>query len=83
MDFPQGSTLYLMLEPLNLNPTKTVGVGKKRAVSFGDATDYYSVGSGTGLLSFDYTFEVVSLSDVNLYLSGLGACVGYIGVDTR
>ncbi|MCW4002424.1 MAG: hypothetical protein NWE95_00720 [Candidatus Bathyarchaeota archaeon] len=83
LGFPQGSTLYLMLEPLNLNPTKTVGVGKKRAVSFGDATDYYSTGSGTGLLSFSCTLDVVSVSDVNLYLAGLGGCVGYIGVDTR
>ena len=57
--------------------------GKKRAVSFGDATDYYSTGSGTSLLSFSYTLDVVSVSDVNLYLTGLGGCVSYVGVDTR
>jgi len=81
--FPQGSTLYIMLEPLNLNPTKTAMVGKKRAVSFGDGTDYYSTSSGAGLLNFNYTFDAISVSDVSLYLAGLGGCVGYIGVDVR
>ncbi|MCW4045235.1 MAG: hypothetical protein NWE94_06940 [Candidatus Bathyarchaeota archaeon] len=81
LDFPQNSTLYLLLEPLDANPTKTVKVGKKHAVSFGDAADYYSTSSGTGLLSFSYRFEVVQVDTVTLYASGLGACISHIGVD--
>jgi hypothetical protein len=81
LDFPQNSTLYLMLEPLDTNPTKSVKVGKKRAVSFGDSTDFYSTASGTGLLSFSYRFDIVQIATVTLYASGLGACISHIGVD--
>ncbi|MCW4002409.1 MAG: hypothetical protein NWE95_00645 [Candidatus Bathyarchaeota archaeon] len=81
MNFAQNSTLYLMLEPLDLNPTKSVKVGKKRAVSFGDATDYFSSASGTGLLVYSYLFDAVQIDTVSLYVSGLGACISHIGVD--
>jgi len=83
LDFPQGSTLYLTLEPLDLDPTKNVRLGKKRAVSHGDSTDYYSTASGTGILSFNYTFETVEVEGCELWVNGLGGCISIVGVDTR
>ena len=63
LDFPQGSTLYLVLEPFSRNPTKNVKIGKKRAATFGDSTDYYYTASGTGILDASYTFEMVEVSN--------------------
>lgn len=95
LDCSQGSTLYVMLEPLTGDITKLVAVGKKRAVSFGDATDYYSKSTGTGLLSFSYTFESVAPENTPLFVNGFLAsdpdlspyggcgCIGFIGVDLR
>jgi len=83
LDFPQGSTLYVTFEPLDEDPTKTVKLGKKRAVSFGDSTDYYSTSSGTGILNYNYTFETVQVDEVGLYVSGKGGCISILGVDVR
>jgi hypothetical protein len=83
LDFPQGSTLYLTLEPLSLNPTKTLKLGKKRAWSFGDSTDYYSAASGTDILSWSYTFEILKASDCLLLIGGDGGCISAIAVDVR
>jgi len=83
LDFPQGSTLYLMLEPLITNPTKNIKIGKVRAVSFGDTTDYYSTDSGTGILQHDYQFVEVKNGAVLLYMYGWGGCVSSIGIDIR
>jgi hypothetical protein len=83
LEFSQGSTLYLKLEPLNLNPTKYVYLGKKRAVSFGDSTDYYSTSTGTGLLDWNYVFETVEVAAQILTVYGLGGCVSVVGADVR
>ena len=83
LDFPQGSTLYVVLEPLGQNPTKYARVGKQRFMSFGDATDYYKSVSGIGILSLDYTFETVEVINSILHVKGLGGCVSMIGVDIR
>jgi hypothetical protein len=83
LSFPQGSTVYLMLEPLHLNPTKNVKIGKKRAVSFGDTTDFYSTASGTNILQHDYQFVEVKNGAVLLYTYGKGGCISSIGVDIR
>jgi hypothetical protein len=83
LDFPQGSTLYVVLEPLGQNPTKYARVGKQRFMSFGDTSDYYASSSGTGILSFDYTFETVEVVNSILHVKGLGGCVSIIGVDAR
>jgi len=82
-DFTQSSTFYAVLEPLSGNVTKGVKVGKTRAASFGDSTDYYSSSSGTGILSYSYTFEKIEIGKVGIFLSGLGGCVSVIGVDVR
>jgi len=83
LDFAQGSTLYLTLEPLNADPTKNSKIGKVRAVSYGDSTDFYSTASGTGILSHTYTFETVSVADVTLVVKGLGGCISMVGLDER
>lgn len=83
LDFAQGSTLYLVLEPLNSNPIKYVWIGKKRAVSFSDSTDYYSTASGTGILSHSYTFETVEVEEALLFVKGFGGCISILAVDER
>lgn len=83
LDFPQGSTIYLTLEPLCGNPTKTVKLGKVRAISFGDSTDFYSTSSGVDILAWNYTFETVEVANAVLLVSGYGGCISIIGVDVR
>lgn len=82
-NFPQGSTLYLTLEPLFVDPGTNVQVGMVRAVSFGDSCDFYHVGSGTGILADSYTFQTVNFQEVETYVYGLGGCVSIVGVDIR
>jgi hypothetical protein len=83
LNFPQGSTLYIVMEPLWQDPTKTLKLGKTRAVSFGDSTDYYSTASGTGVLSWNYTFESVNVANCVLLVGGYGGCISIIAVDVR
>ena len=83
LDFPQGSTLYIVTEPLIADPTKNSKIGKTRAVSFGDSSDYYSTASGTGILTHSYTFETVQVDECILSIDGNGACVSIIAVDLR
>ncbi len=83
LDFPQGSTIYVYAEPLGQNPTKYISIGKARFVSFGDATDYCKTVSGTGILTLDYTFEVVEVVNSVLHVKGFGGCISTIGVDIR
>jgi hypothetical protein len=83
LNFPQGSTIYLTTEPLLTNPTKYVKLGKPRAISFGDATDYYYNTSGTGILTATYTFEAVALLGNILYVYGWGGCISIIALDAR
>lgn len=83
LDFPQGSTLYITTEPLIADPTKNVKIGKARAISFGDTTDYYSTLAGTGILNYNYTFETVEIANCVLLVDGYGGCISIIGVDVR
>jgi hypothetical protein len=83
LSFPQGSTFYITLEPLLKNAAKTVSIGKKRVISFGDSTDYYYKASGADILSANYTFESVEVSKCTLFASGFGGCISIIAVDVR
>ena len=83
LNFSQGSTLYLVFEPLNADPTKNSYIGKVRAVSYGDTTDFYSTASGTGILAHTYTFELVDATSVTVIVNGLGGCISLIGLDER
>jgi len=79
--FPQGSTLYLVLEPLSSDPTKTVKLGYVRAWDLG--YNFYSTASGAGILSWNYTFESVEVENCVLLISGSGGCISIIAVDVR
>jgi hypothetical protein len=81
LNFPPGSTLYVVLEPLSSDPTKTIKLGYPRAWSLG--YDYYSTSSGTGILAWNYTFENVPPSECILKISGGGGCISIIAVDVR
>jgi len=62
-------------------PTKTIQLGYVRAWDLG--YNYYSIASGTGILSRNYTFESVEVSSCTLIISGLGGCISIIAVDVR
>ena len=81
-DFPEGSTLYLVLEPLFSNPTKYVRFGKARAIPF-TGCDYYASESGVDIIQWDYTFELFEIDAVELTLEGWGAILTVFGVDIR
>ncbi|MEM2249051.1 MAG: hypothetical protein QXJ46_06045 [Candidatus Bathyarchaeia archaeon] len=81
LTFPQGSTLYLVLEPLNSDPTKTIQLGGARAWDLG--YNYYNTASGTGILYWNYTFESVEVGQCVLLVSGNGGCISIIAVDVR
>lgn len=84
LDFAQYSTFYVLLEPLSGDPSKNSKLGKKRSVSFGDATDYYSIATpATGIMSHSYTFEIVAIGSVSWLVSGLFGCISHIAVDER
>jgi hypothetical protein len=79
--FSQNSTLYLVLEPYSGNGTKFVGVGKVRLVSYGAAVDYYGSTSGTGIITFSFTFQIVDVPTATAATDGVGGVISYIGVD--
>jgi hypothetical protein len=83
LDFSQGSTVYVVAEPLDGNPTKFVGAGKERAVTFGASDDYYGSSSAVDLVVFSYTFEVVKVGGCGVFASGLGGCISHVGLDAR
>jgi len=83
MNFPPASTLYVTLEPLDLNPTKNLKIGKKRSVSFGDAMDYYYTATGTNIVAGSYTLEPLEPGDNFLIANGTGGCISIIAVDLR
>lgn len=83
LDFQQGSTLYVVGEPFTSDPTKKIRLGAARIKDFGDAANFYASSSGTGILSFNYTFETVEVEKVDLKVEGHGGCISIIGVDVR
>lgn len=83
LSFSQLSTIDIILNPLFSDPTKFIGVGKQRGISFGTATDYYNSTTGTGLISYSYMIDTPDISQVSLFVNGFGACIEVIGVDLR
>lgn len=81
--FSQGSTLYCMLEPWFLNPSKFAGVGAIHGITWGTADDFYSSLSGADLVNFSYMMDIVDILNNNLIAWGLGGCIGVIAVDAR
>lgn len=88
LDVPQDATVYVDLEPLDgpTQPTKYLYIGKPRAYSYGDSTDFYYTNSGTEILESSYTFELIDGSVNLLYVKGsanIGGCISHIGIDIR
>ncbi|MCS7136891.1 MAG: hypothetical protein NZ941_00800 [Candidatus Caldarchaeum sp.] len=88
LDIPKGSTVYVLVEPLySISMTRRIWLGKRRFISFGDATDYFSQASAASnsatMLSWNYTFEMIDPANVTLLFSGAGACIGAIAADIR
>jgi len=81
LDFPQGSTLYVMLEPLSSNPIKSAKIGKDRIVDL--SANYYASVSGQGIITLSYTFEIVDVLGALLVVSGHHTCMSYLAVDVR
>jgi len=81
LDFPQGTTLYVMLEPLDSNPIKFAKIGKDRIVDY--SANYYDSVSGQGIITLSYTFEIVDVPGAMLVVSGHGTCISYLAVDIR
>lgn len=80
------STLYVTMEPVWANPTKTLNLGKTRIEDY--SANYYSTASGTGVLAWSYTFELVDPGGCQLFVSvsavtDWGACISMWGVDIR
>jgi len=84
LDFPQGSTFYAWLEPLYQDVTKSSKIGFLRFKSFGDATDYYSILSGTGIIQHSYTLDIVNVSSpVWTVSTTVICCISHVAVDVR
>jgi hypothetical protein len=84
---PFLSTLYVTMEPLWANPTKTLNLGKGRIGAF-SGCDYYANTSGVDIVDWNYTFETVGPEGLQLFTTvaastNHGACVGMIGADIR
>lgn len=85
---PFQSTLYLVLEPLWADNTKYLYLGKLRFKSFGAGTDYYSTASGTGIVTWNYTFETCDPAGVQLLtfttsVTQFGTAITHIAADMR
>jgi hypothetical protein len=84
LDFPQGSTFYVFLEPLYVDTVKYSKLGKVRFKSFGDSTDYYSTVSGTGILQHAYTFDPVAAAAIVWVVSCVDiVCISYVAADVK
>ena len=83
LQFPQGSTCYVVTEPCATDPSKNTKIGKVRFASYGDTTDFYSIETGTGILIHDYIFETVVPESCILNVSGEGGCISMLAVDIR
>jgi len=93
LNFPQKSTFYTVIEPLctvgsinavpNVSGTRSLRIGKVRAVSFGTANDYYYTMAGTGITTATYTYENIDPASTGWHVTGFGGCISAIGVDIR
>jgi hypothetical protein len=82
-DFSQGSTYYCTLNALFKDPTKFVGIGTPRGISFGSTYDYYSTTSATGLLTYSITMDIYDVTYLICQASGIGGCIEIVGADIR
>jgi len=87
-NLPFQSTLYIVMEPLWQNETKTLYLGKPRFKSYGASTDYYDSDTGVDIVTWNYTFQTVDPAGVTFltYTSGVtmhGMCISLVAADMR
>jgi hypothetical protein len=81
-EFPEGSTIYVTLEPFMSDVSKTLRIGAYRGIDLGEFEWYYT-SSGTGILNCSYSFEILKVSGNLLVVTGWGGCVSILAVDLR
>lgn len=83
LDFPQQSTLYVIVTPLFLDASvKECYVGYPKGINWGAANYYSYASAGTGaIVSFSYTFDSVNTLYVIMSADALGCCIDNIAVD--
>jgi hypothetical protein len=82
LDFSQASNVQMILATLFLEVSKTAGIGKVKAITYG-VDDWYGSQSGTAIVSFAYTLDTVNVSGVYLIAGGIGGSIDAISVDVR
>ena len=85
IDVPEGSTIYVVGEPLDSNTEeKHIAVGSDRALDWGGTwDDFYLHEHGTGRVTFNHQLTWLPHSMVSLWLKGQRNCLVVIGVDRR
>ena len=78
---PQNATIYAITEPLEGDPTKTVGIGYFKAIPYTE--ELYAYVTGTGILEFHHTFEILKPVANMLKWKGKGASASILAADIR
>lgn len=86
--FPQGTTLYVVLEPLSGLLLKGVAFGRKHATTLDTLDDYYASFSGSsggtgGVVTGSYHFEKEDPAKQYFIVYGLSGFISIIAVDLR
>jgi len=82
MSFPQGSTLYVIIQPMSGLQNIGVGFGMKLACTHDD-DDFFSHTVDTGCQTLSYTIDAQTISTMKFTAYGVTGCISYIGVDIR
>ena len=78
---PQNATIYVITEPLEANPTKTVGIGYLKAIPYTE--ELYAYATGIDILEFNHTFDVLKPVANMLKWRGKGASASVLAADIR
>ena len=81
LSVPQNATIYVITEPLEANPTKTVGIGYLKAIPYTE--ELYAYVTGTGILEFHHTFDILKPVANMLKWRGKGASASILAADIR
>jgi hypothetical protein len=81
--FPQGTTLYVVVEPFSAFLTKGVVFGRKHAVTIDTADDYYASFTGIGVVVGSYGFETQDPGKQFFVAYGCSGYISAIAVDVR
>ena len=78
---PQNATIYVITEPLDGNPTKTVGIGYLKAIPYTE--ELYAYATGVDILEFNHTFDILKPVANMLKWKGKGASASVLAADIR